>query len=70
MTNVHVTGSAIGSPAVIQEMLELAAKQNVKAWIEERPLEKVNEALIDMENSKARYRYVLVNSAHKHLVKE
>lgn len=62
--NVHVAGSAIGSPAVIKEMLELAATQNVKGWIEKRPMKEANQAVVDMSNSKARYRYVLVNEAN------
>ncbi|GAA5890547.1 hypothetical protein JCM6882_002957 [Rhodosporidiobolus microsporus] len=61
MSNVLIGGSAIGSPATINEMLALAAKQNVESWIEKRPLEEANQAVVDMGNSKARYRYVLVN---------
>lgn len=38
LSNVHIAGSAIGSPKLIQEMLELAAKQNVKSWIEKRDI--------------------------------
>lgn len=38
MGNVHIGGSAIGSPKLIQEMLELAAKQGVKSWIEKRDI--------------------------------
>ncbi|GJN94742.1 hypothetical protein Rhopal_007834-T1 [Rhodotorula paludigena] len=64
MNNVHIGGSAIGSPTIIKEMLELAAKQNIKSWIEKRPLEDANQAVVDMHNSKARYRYVLVNTAN------
>ncbi|BGP35910.1 hypothetical protein JCM10296v2_007762 [Rhodotorula toruloides] len=62
MGNVHLGGSAIGSPSTIKEMLELAAKQNIKSWIEKRPMEDVNQAVPDMHASKARYRYVLVNT--------
>ncbi|PRQ75497.1 putative alcohol dehydrogenase [Rhodotorula toruloides] len=36
---VSLGGSAIGSPSTIKEMLELAAKQNIKSWIEKRPME-------------------------------
>lgn len=54
-------GSAIGSPKVIKEMLDLAAKQDIKSWIIKRPLEDVNQVVQDQHNSKARYRYVLVN---------
>lgn len=54
-------GSAIGSPKVIREMLDLAAKQDIKGWIIKRPMDDVNQAVVDMHASKARYRYVLVN---------
>jgi alcohol dehydrogenase (NADP+) len=66
--NIHLAGSLIGSPATIREMLELAATQNVRSWVQEWPLDKVNEALVAMEEGKPRYRYVLVNEKHKHLV--
>ncbi|KAF2419884.1 GroES-like protein [Tothia fuscella] len=56
-----IAGSLIGSPAEIEEMLELAVKKNVKAWIEPRPMKEANKAVVDMEDGKARYRYVLVN---------
>ncbi|GAA6023448.1 hypothetical protein JCM10207_004417 [Rhodosporidiobolus poonsookiae] len=61
MSGVVFGGSAIGSPAEINEMLNLAAKQDVKSWITKRPIEDANQAVVDMHNSKARYRYVLVN---------
>lgn len=61
MNNIHLTGSAIGSPKIIKEMLELAAKQDIKGWIIKRPMDDVNQVVQDMHASKARYRYVLVN---------
>jgi D-arabinose 1-dehydrogenase-like Zn-dependent alcohol dehydrogenase len=61
MSNVSMGGSLIGAPNVIREMLDLAAKQNVKSWIEKVPMDQVNKAVVDMHNSKARYRYVLCN---------
>ncbi|GAA5939238.1 hypothetical protein JCM3775_007165 [Rhodotorula graminis] len=64
LNNVHIAGSAIGSPKLIKEMLELAAKQNVKSWIEKRDIKDANQTVIDMKASKARYRYVLVNTAN------
>ncbi|TNY20180.1 chaperonin 10-like protein [Rhodotorula diobovata] len=64
MGNVHIGGSAIGSPKLIQEMLELAAKQGVKSWIEKRDIKDANQTVRDMKASKARYRYVLVNTAN------
>ncbi|TID25012.1 putative cinnamyl-alcohol dehydrogenase 1 [Venturia nashicola] len=58
-----LTGSSIGSPAEIEEMLEFAAKKGIKPWIEKRSLKDANKAIVDMEDGKARYRYVLVNEA-------
>lgn len=58
---VKMTGSLVGSPAEIREMLELAAEKKVKSWVQERPMKDANQAIIDMEEGKARYRYVLVN---------
>jgi D-arabinose 1-dehydrogenase-like Zn-dependent alcohol dehydrogenase len=42
-------------------MLQLAADKKVKPWIQERPLKEANQAVVDMDQGKARYRYVLVN---------
>jgi alcohol dehydrogenase (NADP+) len=60
-------GSSIGSPAEIREMLDLAAKKGVKTWIQKRPMDDVNKAIVDMEKGDARYRYVLVNEKHAKL---
>lgn len=61
MGGVKVGGSAIGSPAEIEEMLQFAAKKNVKPWVIKRSMKDANQAVIDMEAGKARYRFVLVN---------
>ncbi|THC87184.1 hypothetical protein EYZ11_013370 [Aspergillus tanneri] len=58
---VKFSGSLIGSPSEICEMLQLAAEKKVQAWVEERPMKEANQAIVDMEAGKARYRYVLVN---------
>lgn len=68
--NAHLGGSLIGSPAVIRDMFEVVSKENVRTWIQEVPMNTVNQAVVDMENGKARYRYVLVNEDHKHLARE
>jgi D-arabinose 1-dehydrogenase-like Zn-dependent alcohol dehydrogenase len=57
-------GSAIGSPEEIREMLQFAADKKVRPWVQTRPLKEANQAVIDMEAGKARYRYVLVNEKH------
>ncbi|KAJ5358251.1 hypothetical protein N7541_005409 [Penicillium brevicompactum] len=54
-------GSLIGSPDEIREMLALAAEKGVKPWIQERPMKDANQAILDMDNGDARYRYVLTN---------
>ncbi|BGP20799.1 hypothetical protein JCM10213_008937 [Rhodosporidiobolus nylandii] len=61
VSNVSLGGSLIGSPATIKQMLKVAATQDVQSWIIKRPIEDANQAVVDMHNSKARYRYVLVN---------
>lgn len=58
---IKVGGSAIGSPAEIDEMLKLAAEQKVKPWIQKRSMKEANQAVVDMKDGKARYRYVLEN---------
>ena len=64
MKGIKIGGSAIGTPDEIREMLDLAVKNKIKPWIVERPLKEANQAIIDMEAGKARYRYVLVNESH------
>lgn len=59
--SVKVTGSSIGSPGEIRKMLHLAAEKRVLPWIQKRAMEEVNDALRDMHDGKARFRYVLVN---------
>lgn len=58
---VKIEGSSIGSPKEIQEMLEFAAQKNLHPVIEERDMKDANQAILDMEDGKARYRYVLCN---------
>ncbi|KAH7232488.1 chaperonin 10-like protein [Fusarium solani] len=60
-SKVHLTGSYIGSPKDIREMFELAAAKKIEPWVQLRPMQEANEAIVDMENGLARYRYVLTN---------
>jgi uncharacterized zinc-type alcohol dehydrogenase-like protein len=53
------TGSIIGSPHKIGEMLRFAAVHNIRPAIEILPLEQVNEALAKVRMNRARYRMVL-----------
>ncbi|KIX04544.1 uncharacterized protein Z518_05414 [Rhinocladiella mackenziei CBS 650.93] len=61
---IKVTGSGIGSPKEIREMLDLFAKKGVHTWNNNVPMKDVNKAIVDMDAGKARYRIVLVNEKH------
>lgn len=54
-------GSCIGPPWEINEMLEFAAKEKIKAWTTERRMEDANNVIVEQEDGAARYRFVLVN---------
>ena len=56
-----VTGSPIGSPSRIREMLDVAARHGVKAHTESFPMAKANEAIEKVRKNKVRYRAVLAN---------
>jgi D-arabinose 1-dehydrogenase-like Zn-dependent alcohol dehydrogenase len=59
--SLKIGGSLIGSRKMMREMLEHAAKAQVRPWVEVRPMGQANQAVVDMEKGKARYRYVLAN---------
>ncbi|KAI0404450.1 zinc-binding dehydrogenase [Xylaria palmicola] len=61
LIGTKISGSSTGAPWEIRDMLQLAADKQIKPWIQERPMKEANEAIVDMEEGKARYRYVLVN---------
>lgn len=54
-----ISGSPVGSPAVIGQMLEFAARHDIRPVIESFPLAEVNEALARLRSGEARYRIVL-----------
>lgn len=56
-----ISGSPIGPPACLREMLEVAARHGVKATTECFPMAKANEAIEKVKKSKVRYRAVLAN---------
>ncbi|KAL2256285.1 hypothetical protein VTK26DRAFT_1896 [Humicola hyalothermophila] len=58
---VKLTGSLIGSPNDLRELLQLAAEQKVKPWITELPMKNANQAIVDFAAGKPRYRFVLKN---------
>jgi uncharacterized zinc-type alcohol dehydrogenase-like protein len=56
-----VTGSPIGSPSRMREMLDVAARHSVTAKTECFPMAKANEAIEKVTKNKVRYRAVLAN---------
>ncbi len=59
-----IGGSAIGAPRAIEEILEMAVERGVKPWIQTTGMGQADEAVVDMDVSWARYRFVLVNEKH------
>ncbi|KAF2831693.1 alcohol dehydrogenase-like protein [Ophiobolus disseminans] len=56
-----IGGSQIGSPEQIEEMLKFAADKGVRPWVQTRSMKEANKSVVEMEEGRARYRYVLVN---------
>lgn len=56
-----ITGSFIGSRAMMREMLSFAQEHRIEPKIELMPMAKVNEAIQRVKENRARYRIVLVN---------
>ena len=55
----QVSGSPVGSPATIADMLAFAARHKIAPKVEQLPMSKVNEAFKRLESGEARYRIVL-----------
>lgn len=56
-----VTGSPIGSPLQLREMLDVAARHGIKAQTERFAMNKANEAIAKVKKNQIRYRAVLAN---------
>jgi len=56
-----ITGSPIGSPHQLREMIDVAARHGVKATTEAFPMAKANDAIEKVKKNKVRYRAVLAN---------
>lgn len=59
MSQLSLSGSPIGSPALIAKMLAFAARHQITPTTEHFPMSKINEAFAHLEAGKARYRIVL-----------
>jgi uncharacterized zinc-type alcohol dehydrogenase-like protein len=56
-----ITGSNIGPPKMLLEMLDIAARHGIQARTEAFPMAKANEAIDKVKKNKVRYRAVLAN---------
>ncbi|KAI1835797.1 hypothetical protein DTO006G1_9495 [Penicillium roqueforti] len=61
MRRLKLQSSLVGSPNEIREMFELVAEKGIRPWVEVIPMKDANKAIVDMDDGKARYRYVLAN---------
>lgn len=61
MGQVTICGSAIGSPAEIEDMLIFAAKKNIKPWLTTYSMKDAPKAIEDFRAGKPRFRFVLEN---------
>jgi len=61
--DLSVTGSLLGNPPTMREMLSFAQQHGITPMVELMPMSKVNEALRKVKQNEARYRIVLVNEA-------
>ncbi|KIW80454.1 hypothetical protein Z517_07070 [Fonsecaea pedrosoi CBS 271.37] len=58
-SNLTIVGSMIGSKTQMERMLALAAKIDMRAWVEVMPMRDCGKALEKVASGKARYRCVL-----------
>jgi alcohol/geraniol dehydrogenase (NADP+) len=56
-----VSGSPIGSPATVDQMLAFCARHQIAPVVEEFPMSRINDALEHLRAGKARYRIALKN---------
>ena len=54
-------GSFVGNRTMMREMLAFARKHRIKPMVEQMPMSRINEAIEQIRNNKARYRIVLFN---------
>ena len=56
-----ISGSPTGSPRDLHEMLDVAARHNIKAITESFAMKNANEAIAKVKKNQVRYRAVLTN---------
>jgi alcohol dehydrogenase (NADP+) len=58
---VSISGSAIGSPAQIERMFQLAIDMGINTYYQKFKFNDINQAFSEFEEGKPRFRFVLVN---------
>lgn len=61
LSSCAVSNSRARASRETAEMLQLAVDKMVRRRIQQRPVSEANQAIMDMDAGKARYRYVLTN---------
>ncbi|KAI7072679.1 hypothetical protein KC352_g42376 [Hortaea werneckii] len=61
---VKFGGSMIGPVWQIDEMLNLAAEKGIHTWVNKYSMKDANQAILDFDAGKPRYRFVLENEKH------
>jgi len=61
MGQKSLSGSPLGSPAIVDRMLEFCSRHKIEPVTEFYPMSKINDALEHLKAGKARYRIVLEN---------
>jgi D-arabinose 1-dehydrogenase-like Zn-dependent alcohol dehydrogenase len=61
MSQMTICGSAIGSPAEIEDMLLFAAEKNVRPWFSKYNMKDAPKAIEDFNAGLPRFRFVLEN---------
>jgi len=59
LTQRSISGSPVGPPVSIAEMLQFAARHHIAPVVEHLPMSQVNEAMEHLQAGKARYHIVL-----------
>lgn len=62
MKQRSISGSAVGSPATIAQMLEFSSLHNIKPVIEKFRFDEINKAIENLRNGQAHYRNVLYHA--------
>ena len=60
-TMCNITTSNTGGRKDMIEMLDFCSRNGIRAWVKQRPLSKINDAIAEMRRGESSIRHVLVN---------